>query len=101
MLRGSVWKKVCAARWSGIVSSRSRRVQPPSALDDHLSVSANEQIVIPERIRILVFHENAAATGLGRISLGFAKAARQPEPELPIVDVTFVTYRRNDQQTGF
>ena len=57
--------------------------------------------MIPERIRVLVFHENATATGLGRVALGFAKAARQPEPGLPAVDVTFVTYRRNDQQTGF
>lgn len=57
--------------------------------------------MIPERIRVLVFHENATATGLGRVALGFAKAARQPEPGLPIVDVTFATYRRNDRQTGF
>jgi len=57
--------------------------------------------VTPERIRVLVFHENASATGLGRVALGFAAAARQPEPGLPIVDVTFVTYRRNGQQTGF
>ncbi len=55
----------------------------------------------PERIRVLVFHENATATGLGRVALGFAIAARQPDPGLPIVDVTFVTYRRNNQQTGF
>lgn len=58
-------------------------------------------MVTPERIRVLVFHENATATGLGRVALGFAKAARQPEPGLPTVDVTFVTYRRNDQQTAF
>ena len=63
--------------------------------------SPREQIVTPERIRVLVFHENATATGLGRVALGFAKAARQAEPGLPAVDVTFVTYRRNDQQTGF
>ncbi|MFZ0707245.1 MAG: glycosyltransferase [Candidatus Korobacteraceae bacterium] len=55
----------------------------------------------PERIRALVFHENATATGIGRVALGFAMAARQPEPDLPIVEVTFVTYRRNGQQTGF
>jgi glycosyltransferase involved in cell wall biosynthesis len=58
-------------------------------------------MVTPERIRVLVFHENATATGVGRVALGFAMAARQPEPDLPIIDVTFVTYRRNDQQTGF
>jgi len=57
--------------------------------------------VTPERIRALVFHENATATGVGGVALGFAVAARQPEPDLPIVDVTFATYRRNDQQTGF
>lgn len=55
----------------------------------------------PERIRVLVFHENATATGLGRVALGFAKAARQPAPGLPVVEVTFVTYRRHNQQTGF
>jgi len=57
--------------------------------------------VIPERIRVLVFHENATATGLGRVALGFADAARHAEPDLPAVDVTFVTYRRDDKQTGF
>ncbi len=57
--------------------------------------------MIPERIRVLVFHENTTATGLGRVALGFASAARQASPGLPAVDVTFVTYRRNDQQSGF
>ena len=57
--------------------------------------------MIPERIRVLVFHENATATGLGRVALGFADAARHAEPDLPAVDVTFVTYRRDDKQTGF
>lgn len=70
-------------------------------MDDVLPTRPNEPIVIPERIRVLVFHENATATGLGRVALGFAKAARRPDPGLPIVDVTFVTYRRNGQQTGF
>ncbi len=55
----------------------------------------------PERIRVLVFHENATATGVGRVALGFASAARQSIPGLPAVDVTFVTYRRNDRQSGF
>lgn len=58
-------------------------------------------MVTPERIRVLVFHENATATGVGRVALGFAIAARQPEPGLPTIEVTFVTYRRNNQQTGF
>ena len=58
-------------------------------------------MVTPERIRVLVFHENATATGVGRVALGFARAARQMESGLPSVDVTFVTYRRNDQQTAF
>ena len=57
--------------------------------------------MIPERIRVLVFHENATATGLGRVALGFAIAARNAEPDLPAVDITFVTYRRNNQQSGF
>jgi glycosyltransferase involved in cell wall biosynthesis len=57
--------------------------------------------VIPERIRVLVFHENATATGLGRVAVGFASAARQAELSLPAVDVTFVTYRRKDRQTAF
>jgi glycosyltransferase involved in cell wall biosynthesis len=70
-------------------------------LDNILSARATEQIVTPERIRVLVFHENATATGLGRVALGFAKAARHPEPNPPAVDVTFVTYQRNGQQTGF
>jgi glycosyltransferase involved in cell wall biosynthesis len=61
----------------------------------------NLQIVIPERIRALVFHENATATGVGRVALGFADAARHKESDLPAVDVTFVMYRRNDQQTAF
>lgn len=72
-----------------------------SALDDSSRIPAIESIVTPERIRVLVFHENATATGVGRVALGFAVAARQPEPGLPIVEVTFATYRRNDQQTGF
>jgi glycosyltransferase involved in cell wall biosynthesis len=57
--------------------------------------------VTPERIRVLAFHENATATGLGRVALGFAKAARETEPNLPSVDATFVTYRRKDKQTAF
>ena len=57
--------------------------------------------MIPERIRVLVFHENATATGMGRVALGFADAARHEEPDLPAVDVTFVMYRRNNQQTAF
>src|ERR1700685_2371871 len=99
MLRGSVWKKVCVARWSGIASSSPRRIRLRSALDNILSARATEQIVTPERIRVLVFHENATAPGLGRVALGFAKAARHPEPNPPAVDVTFVTYQRNGQQT--
>ncbi len=63
--------------------------------------AATESTVTPERIRVLVFHENATATGIGRVALGFATAARQPQPGLPTVEITFVTYRRNGQQTGF
>ncbi len=62
--------------------------------------ATTEPTVTPERIRVLVFHENATATGLGRVALSFAKAGRQAEPGLPTVDVTFVTYSRNGQQTG-
>ncbi len=56
--------------------------------------------MIPERIRVLAFHENATALGLGRVALGFADQARHAEPDLPAIDVTFVTYRRNNHQTG-
>lgn len=57
--------------------------------------------MIPERIRVLAFHENATALGLGRVALGFANQARHAEPDLPAIDVTFVTYRRGSQQTAF
>jgi glycosyltransferase involved in cell wall biosynthesis len=57
--------------------------------------------VIPERIRVLAFHENATALGLGRVALGFADQARHAEPDLPAIDVTFVSYRRANQQTAF
>jgi glycosyltransferase involved in cell wall biosynthesis len=70
-------------------------------LDENLPAFAIARVVIPERIRLLVFHETGSATGMGRVALGFADAARRKEPDLPAVDVTFVTYRRNDQQTGF
>ena len=70
-------------------------------MDDAPSSAAIDAgTVIPERIRLLVFHENATATGMGRVALGFATAARDKEPDLPAVDVTFVMYRRNNQQTG-
>jgi glycosyltransferase involved in cell wall biosynthesis len=71
-------------------------------LDDNLrSTAIDQSAVIPERIRLLVFNENATATGMGRVALGFADAARHQEPDLPAVDVTFVMYRRNKQQTAF
>ena len=57
--------------------------------------------MIPERIRVLAFHETGSVTGMGRVALGFADIARHKEPDMPAVDVTFATYRRNNQQTGF
>ena len=57
--------------------------------------------MIPQRIRVLSFHENATPLGLGRVALGFADQARHAEPDLPAVDVTFVSYRRANQQTAF
>ncbi len=57
--------------------------------------------MIPERIRVLAFHENANALGLGRVALGFADQARHAEPDLPAIDVTFVTYRRGNRQSAF
>jgi glycosyltransferase involved in cell wall biosynthesis len=60
-----------------------------------------QHAVIPERIRVLAFHENSTPLGLGRVALGFADQARHAEPDLPAIDVTFVTYRRANQQTAF
>ena len=56
--------------------------------------------VIPKRIRVLSFNESATALGMGRVALGFALQARHPEQELPAVDVTLVTYRRGNRQSG-
>jgi glycosyltransferase involved in cell wall biosynthesis len=37
---------------------------------------------------------------MGRVALGFAVQARDPEPGLPAVEVTLVTYRRGDTPSG-
>ncbi len=50
--------------------------------------------MIPERIRVLTFIESASVTGPARVLIDFAQEARQPEPGLPAVDVTLITYRR-------
>lgn len=54
----------------------------------------------PERIRVLSFNESATALGMGRVALGFALQARNPEPGLPAVEVTLVTYRRGNSPSG-
>ena len=56
--------------------------------------------MIPERIRVLNFLESGTVTGPARISLDFAESARNPEPGLPPVDVTVVSYTREAGETA-
>ena len=48
----------------------------------------------PDRIRVLTLIESATVTGPSRILLDFAAKAGSPEPELPAIDLTVLTFHR-------
>jgi glycosyltransferase involved in cell wall biosynthesis len=53
-------------------------------------------MVKPDRIRVLTLIESHTVTGPSRVLLDFAAKAGSPEPGLPAIDVTVLTFRRGD-----
>jgi glycosyltransferase involved in cell wall biosynthesis len=51
-------------------------------------------------IRVLTLIESATVTGPARNIIEFAKLARQPESDLPEVEVTLLTYKRGPEESA-
>ena len=51
-------------------------------------------------IRVLTLIESKVVTGPARILVDFARSAAQPEPGLPAVQVTIVTYHRGSEENA-